>query len=75
MKAKKIGFYGKNEEHLKKHLGEMGRNEHIWPKMAKFWSKNAQKVKFENPPPPKKKFRHFLKDQKIRFYGENEEHL
>ena len=55
-------------------FGEIGRNEHIWPKMVKFWSKNAQKVKFENFP-PKKNLRHFLNNQKKCFYGENEEHL
>ena len=56
LKDQKICFYGENEERL----GEIGRNEHIWPKMVK----KAQKVKFE----------HFSQ-KKICFYGENEEHL
>jgi hypothetical protein len=40
-------------------LGEIGQNEHIWPK----WSKNAQKVKFENFP-PKQNCAIFLNNQK-----------
>jgi len=43
----------------------MGQNEHIWPKMVKFWSKRAQKVNFENFPP--KKIAPFFKRSKNMF--------
>ena len=55
-----------------------GRNRPKWAYLAQngqiLVKKNAQKVNIKNSHPPKKKLRHFLKDQQICFYGENEEH-
>ena len=53
-------------------FGKIGQNGRFWAKMAKFWSKKGQKVKFQIFP-EEFFFRHFFKDQKVSFYGKNQQ--
>ena len=62
-----MGSYGKNQKKIKEYFGEMGQKDQFWPKTAKFWPKKSNLRIFT-----KKKFRHFLKDQKTSSYGKNQ---